>query len=100
MQSIGQTSTHALSFTPMQGSVITNAIALNLPINLRLILKVVVQCGATGDVAFNRLGRIVVTEPFHALPRPLPPDGIIDPQQWFDDQNAQAPRGCFYRPHR
>src|SRR3989338_210980 len=126
MQSIGQTSMHPLSFTPMHGSTITYVIALTCllvnrgglfispqprqpsthraprslggPMQL-LMLQVPVFHLAAGDIAGHRHRGVVVVQPLHMAPGPLPPKKIVDPEQRLDVERSQRYRGPLQDPY-
>ena len=53
---------------------------------------------ATGDITDYRFRSVVVVKPFHIAPGFLPPDEIIDPEQWLDIDRPQWDRGLFQQP--
>ena len=62
------------------------------------MLQVAVLCLATGDIAGHSLRGVVVVQPLHMTPGPLPPKKIVDPEQRLDIERSQGYRGPLQNP--
>jgi hypothetical protein len=54
-----------------------------------LFLQVAMLSLATGDITGHRHRGVVIVQPPHMAPGSLPPDKIVDPEKWLDEEWSQ-----------